>query len=109
MTQHAHHDQVCGRSNPGRRDRAIKYSDPDRHDAEFAISLRAEWKRRKLKPLLLVRLVEVAERRGSGFLHVDASVFDETLLSAARKIGLAVELHSESDSPVHVSKRLRPD
>jgi len=84
-------------------------SNPDRRDAEFAISVRADWKRRGLETLLLDRLVVTAEQRRIARLHGDIAALDQNLLGATRTLGFTVELHAESGSPIRVMKQLCPD
>jgi acetyltransferase len=80
-----------------------RYSaDPDGQQAEFAIAVRSDEKRRGLGFLLMTRLIDVARRRGIGMLVGDVLRENEPMLALCRKLKFGIADHLREPGALRV-------
>ncbi len=80
-----------------------RYSaDPDNRQAEFAVALRSDWKRRGLGHLVMTRLIDVARQRGLGALVGDVSRDNEAMLDLCRVLGFSIDRHRDDPAAFRV-------
>ena len=80
-----------------------RYSaDPDNRQAEFAVALRSDWKRRGLGHLVMTRLIDVARQRGLGALVGDVSRDNEAMLDLCRDLGFSIDRHRDDPAAFRV-------
>jgi acetyltransferase len=81
-------------------------ADPDNRSAEYAVSVRSDWKRRGLGYLLMTRIIEVARQRGIGELFGDVLRENEPMLRVARALGFSVAAHPQEAHLLRLTKTL---
>ncbi len=81
-----------------------RYStDPDRQSAEYAVSVRSDWKSRGLGHLLMTRLIGVAAQRGIARLVGDVLRGNEPMLELCRHLGFTAAPHLEDPAALRVT------
>jgi acetyltransferase len=88
----------------------VRYSaDPDGLEAEFAVSVRSDWKGRGLGHLLMTRLLEVAKQRRIGALVGDVHCENQPMLTLCRSLNFEITANSNDRSLRRVCKKLDPE
>ena len=81
-------------------------ADPDKLRAEYAISVRSDWKGRGVGYLLMTRLVDVARQRGIGELVGEVLRENAQMLQMCRELGFAVAPDPNDAAVMLVRKQL---
>jgi acetyltransferase len=81
-------------------------ADPDNRRAEFAVSVRSDWKGRGLGYLLLTRIIEVARQRGLGEIFGEVLRENDAMLRVARALGFSVAAHPQEAHLLRLTKPL---
>jgi acetyltransferase len=81
-------------------------ADPDNRRAEFAVSIRSDWKGRGLGYLLMTRIIEIARRRGVGEIFGEVLRENEPMLRLARDLGFSVATHPQEAHLLRLTKPL---
>lgn len=85
----------------------VRYSaDPDGREAEFAVSVRSDWKGRGLGHLLMTRLLDIAGQRGIGAVVGDVHCENRPMLALCRSLDFEVAVNSNDRSLRRVVKKL---
>jgi acetyltransferase len=85
----------------------VRFSaDPDNSRAEYAVTVRSDWKGRGLGWLLMTSLIDVARRRGIGELIGDVLRENDAMIKLCRALGFAVKAHPQDAELVRVVKLL---
>jgi acetyltransferase len=86
-----------------------RYSaDPDNQQAEYAISVRSDWKGRGLGYILMSRLIGIAMQRGIGAMVGDVLRENKAMLELCRHLGFVIASHPDDPSALRVSLDLDP-
>jgi acetyltransferase len=83
-------------------------ADPDNLQAEFAVTVRSDFKGRGLGRVLMERILAYAEIRGIGEIWGDVLSENEAMRGLAVALGFTVEHLPDEPSIVRVRKRLEP-
>jgi acetyltransferase len=81
-------------------------ADPDNRRAEFAVSIRSDWKGRGLGYLLMTRIIEIARRRRVGEIFGEVLRENEPMLRLARDLGFSVATHPQEAHLLRLTKPL---
>ncbi|HTQ35066.1 MAG TPA: bifunctional acetate--CoA ligase family protein/GNAT family N-acetyltransferase [Stellaceae bacterium] len=81
-------------------------ADPDRLRAEYAVTVRSDWKGRGIGYLLMTRLIEVARAAGIAELVGDVLHENRRMLDMCRELGFRLRADPDDATLVRVSKPL---
>jgi acetyltransferase len=82
------------------------FADPDRLRAEYAVSVRSDWKGRGVGYLLMTRLIEVARQAGIGELVGEVLSENGPMLEMCRALGFATTADPQDATLMAVRKAL---
>jgi acetyltransferase len=82
-------------------------ADPDSQDAEFAVTVRSDWKSRGVGRALMARLIDVARQRKIGTLSGLVLKENDAMLGFCRDLGCAIATNLEDPTTVRVALALR--
>jgi acetyltransferase len=82
------------------------FADPDKLRAEYAITVRSDWKGRGLGYLLMTRLIDIARQRGVGELVGEVLRENEPMLQMCRELGFTVSSDLVDPGVMLVGKKL---
>jgi acetyltransferase len=82
------------------------FADPDKQRAEYAVTVRSDWKGRGVGYLLMTRLIEVAHAAGIGELFGDVLHENQPMLEMCRALGFTLAANPTDATLTTVRKSL---